>query len=1026
MSAAPVDGTRGPSAGGSLAEAFDELTSRLQAGEAVGPGDLERLYPRHAAELRQLLPALAALGDLSRSDGGGPAALPAPAGPGAEGGSAAGVLGDFRIIREVGRGGMGVVYEAEQLSLGRRVALKVLPFAATLDERQLQRFKNEARAAASLHHEHIVPVYAVGCERGVHYYAMQFLDGLTLAQVLDCQRQGGAAPPGGERTADYSPAPPAGAGAADTAPQAQETEPAPRDPAYFRRVAEWGAQAAEALEHAHQLGIVHRDIKPANLMLDGAGKLWATDFGLARLGADSGLTLTGDLVGTLRYMSPEQALAKRVVLDHRTDLYSLGVTLYELLTGQPAVGGSSREEILRQIIFAEPKRPRQRNKAIPLDLETVVLKAMAPEPERRYATAKELADDLRRFVADQPVRARRPTRTERAVRWVLRHKLAVRAGLWTVLLTLLVSLGSNVLIWQARQRSDDALQMAEARRQEAEEALRRMRVYRGETGEVWAEYRKQKATLEGILKVVNQAVDAAAEHDAGGSASGSERSLHEAASNIYQALLPPRAPPRKFKGPGVEVMVPGDAPSWDYQVDGWEYMRLGNALTQLGKFSEAKAVYAVALWHPPTTSWSPMPPAAVVRGYRRALALWRTRARAEEIDFINEHLLAVVNSYLYRDLARAREAEQTGAMGLTLLLTELPNLPTERGRSELLNYALQYMLVFRDPGRVPNEQGQFLRGRAYCQKLLLAALAWDRATALDPSIPAAEVRRLAEQYLYLGCWLRFAGLPDHGLEVLLKAASLCEKLGDDLPEGKLLPWELNWVLDVADQLKNKGKDAETERLYRLGRALAIRSTRTGAWPYHSPYQTGRLFQRLGYREEALRAFQKELWSGHKVPAAAAEHISQAELCRLPGKECYAAAVRLYGEAFAIEPKLIGDQPSGPRYNAARAAALAGCGQGKDADKLDAKACARLRQQALDWLQAELAACRKALESSFAESPAAVRGLLPLWLNEPDFAGVRGQALAGLPEGERAAWQHLWAKAALLLHQAQGNETPTPK
>jgi eukaryotic-like serine/threonine-protein kinase len=219
----------------------------------------------------------------------------------------AGVLGDYRILREVGRGGMGVVYEAEQISLGRRVALKVLPFAATMDPRHLKRFHNEARAAASLHHEHIVPVYAVGSERGVHYYAMQFLDGLTLAQLLERQRQGGAAPEGGEPTTDCSPAPAPAAGAAETVPHAQETEPAPREPAYFRRVAAWGVQGAEALEHAHQLGIVHRDVKPGNLMLDGQGKLWVTDFGLARLGAGSGLTLTGDLVGTLRYMSPEQA-----------------------------------------------------------------------------------------------------------------------------------------------------------------------------------------------------------------------------------------------------------------------------------------------------------------------------------------------------------------------------------------------------------------------------------------------------------------------------------------------------------------------------------------------------------------------------------------------------------------------------------------------------------------------------------------------------------------------------------------------
>src|SRR5262249_10818479 len=154
--------------------------------------------------------------------------------------------------------------------------------------------------------------------------------------------------------------------------------------------------------------IVHRDVKPANLMLDGAGKLWVTDFGLARTGVDAGLTVSGDLLGTLRYMSPEQALARHGLVDHRTDGYSLGVTLYEVLTGQPAVHGQTREEILRHLGFTEPRPPRHWDRAIPRDLETVVLKAMAQEPERRYATAQELADDLRRWLDDRPIRARPP------------------------------------------------------------------------------------------------------------------------------------------------------------------------------------------------------------------------------------------------------------------------------------------------------------------------------------------------------------------------------------------------------------------------------------------------------------------------------------------------------------------------------------------------------------------------------------------------------------------------------------------
>jgi serine/threonine protein kinase len=261
----------------------------------------------------------------------------------------AGTLGDFRILREVGRGGMGVVYEAVQISLGRPVALKVLPFAAALDARQLQRFKNEAQAAAQLHHTNIVPVYAVGCERGVHFYAMQLIDGQTLAAVIADLRQRaheGEAPADPQQTLAYvpGPCPAAAAGQADTPlAQALSTERPTRSLAFFRTAARLGGQAAQALEHAHQMGIIHRDVKPGNLMIDGRGNLWVTDFGLAHIQSDSKLTMTGDLLGTLRYMSPEQALGQRVVVDHRTDVYSLGATLYELLTLKPAFDGRDRQ-----------------------------------------------------------------------------------------------------------------------------------------------------------------------------------------------------------------------------------------------------------------------------------------------------------------------------------------------------------------------------------------------------------------------------------------------------------------------------------------------------------------------------------------------------------------------------------------------------------------------------------------------------------------------------------------------------------
>jgi serine/threonine protein kinase len=432
-----------------LADLIEEFTAQVRSGEPVDMEAFIEAHPAQAERLRRLLPGVLVLADLGLSQ---------PEGEALEVAAPNALLGDFRILREVGRGGMGIVYEAEQVSLGRRVALKVLPFAAMLDPRRLQRFQNEVRAAASLHHEHIVPVYAVGCERAVHFYAMQLIQGKSLAELS----AGQASMSRGRQAPELAAEP------ATRAVAAASTEAAPRDTAYFRRIAAWGIQAAEALEHAHALGIVHRDIKPANLIVDGPGKLWITDFGLARTATDAGLTMSGDLLGTLRYMSPEQALARHGLVDHRTDVYSLGATLYELLTGRRAVEGKDREVLLRRIADDEPRPPRALERGIPPDLETIVLKALAKEPADRYATAKELADDLRRFLEDKPIRARRPTLAQRLRKWGRRHRHLVGATALFLALAL-VGLVCGVL-WHNTQ-----LQAAGAREREQAEQARHER-----------------------------------------------------------------------------------------------------------------------------------------------------------------------------------------------------------------------------------------------------------------------------------------------------------------------------------------------------------------------------------------------------------------------------------------------------------------------------------------------------------------------------------------------------------------------
>jgi eukaryotic-like serine/threonine-protein kinase len=392
-------------------------------------------------------------------------------------------LGEYRLVRELGRGGMGIVYEAEQVSLGRRVALKVLSGTAALDPLKLQRFRVETQAVAQLHHPHIVPIFAIGGDRGTHFYAMQFIDGTTLAEVIHQQRRicqvpasklesgpilsdvgpipsGRPSAPGGPSTKS------AGKGAFDLSPSSPAVSGTTsfRGRGAFRALAKLAIQAAEAIDHAHVMGILHRDIKPSNLMVDARGNLWVTDFGLARFQNEPGLTRTGDLLGTLRYIAPELVLGQRMVHDPRSDIYSLGATLYELLTLRPVFDGRDRQEVLRQISHAEPIAPRRLDPTIPRDLETIVLRAMDKEPDRRYPTAQELAEDLGRFLEDKTIRARRPTPAERTAKWARRHRAVLGAAAAAAFLALAIA--APVLWWEqhktARMYQDLRLAVGQA------------------------------------------------------------------------------------------------------------------------------------------------------------------------------------------------------------------------------------------------------------------------------------------------------------------------------------------------------------------------------------------------------------------------------------------------------------------------------------------------------------------------------------------------------------------------------------
>ena len=457
-----------------LAEVLEDYLAQLEQGNAPDQEALLAAHPDLADELRPYLDSLRLLHGATRDLRVNRHTALEQNGEINEQAPTARQIGDYRIVREIGRGGMGIVYEAHQKSLNRRVALKILPFAAVLDQRQIARFRNEAQAAAQLHHPNIVPVFAVGQEQGVYFYAMQYIDGQSLEQAIaelrgefDEAGNGSTKAVGGMN------------GSTSTqhldAARGLTSHRSVRHADFFNTVARLSKEAAEALQHAHEYGIVHRDIKPSNLLLDNHGKLWVTDFGLARVQSDSGVTLTGDVVGTLRYMSPEQAGGQSALVDARTDVYSLGVTMYELLTQQHAFEGDDRHRVLQQIVNDDPIPPRRHNSAIPVDLETIVLGAMAKSREERYTSAQAMADDLERFLTGKPTLARRPTLGDRAAKWARRHRSLVAVGACSVLVLSVISAVGMFLLAREQARTLENFQTATANFECAERHLEEVR-----------------------------------------------------------------------------------------------------------------------------------------------------------------------------------------------------------------------------------------------------------------------------------------------------------------------------------------------------------------------------------------------------------------------------------------------------------------------------------------------------------------------------------------------------------------------
>jgi serine/threonine protein kinase/Flp pilus assembly protein TadD len=1147
-----------------LAQVTDEFLERQARGEQPDIEDYAARYPDLASVLR---PTLAAL----RLVAGSPAPPDADGEP-----QILGTLGDFRILREVGRGGMGIVYEAEQISLGRRVALKVLPFAATMDSRQLQRFKNEAHAAAQLHHTNIVPVYSVGCERGVHYYAMQFIEGHSLAEVIaGLRRNDECRMTNDERmTNDQS-----RKGPPDTPQGAVGTEVrhstldilssfvighssfSRRDSSFFRAIAEFGIQAAEALDYAHEHGIIHRDIKPANLLVDADSRLWITDFGLAQVQGDARMTMTGDLVGTLRYMSPEQALAKRVVIDHRTDVYSLGASLYELLTLEPAFGGTDRQELLRQIAFEEPRKPRKLNRSIPLELETIVLKALEKNPADRYATAKELADDLRHWMEDKPIRARRATLLQQARKWSRRHRAAVWSAAAILIVSSLVLAGT--LGWEARDRAARRLATAQAVGQALDEsqnwqqerripeALNAARRAEGialgglADGELQLRVRARVTDLELLERLENARLEMTAikdHHTDWGRADASyEKILRDWGLDLEQ--LSPEKAQEIIRGSSVAVELAAVLDHWAIvhlaaigEADliwrkilpvaqaadphNWRN-QVRDALRQLDakKLADLVKPADVDRLLPPTMAAVTY---LLLKGSHPHLVepLLREAQRQRPTDYWNNHYLAV---FLVVSAQPPRVEEAIRFFTAALVLRPHSpgvhfNLGLVLKKNGQLDEAVaefrvavalkrdwaeaHYMLgsVLKDKVQLEEAITEFREAlrikESYADAHLRLGMALFLKGRLDESIAeyrqairfkgsdptahynlgislaknnqvqeaVAEYREalkikddFADAHCELGMTLNALGGHDQAMAEFRKALRIKKDYADaHVGLGNVLVSKHLLEEAIAEFRAALGSNKDHfEAHHNLGSALCrAGKLDEGITAFHEAIRIkednadahcnlGHALRALGQFAEALAASKRghelgsrdkrwtnpsDQWvrecealleldrrlpailSGSQQPRDATEGIGFAELCQMPCKKRYLAAHRFYEQAFAADPKLTGDQPSDARYNAACAAALAGCGQGKDADQTDDKERVRLRRQALDWLRADLAAYRKLLAKEPDKIGPVVNERMQQWLADKDFAHVRGsEALDKLPEAERREWQKLWSE-----------------
>ena len=872
----------------------DEFLARCKRGERPTIREYCDRHPDLAEEIRDVFEAVLMVEDLKPGTGDASGSYGESV---RVNGKRLDQVGDYRILCEIGRGGMGVVYEAEQQALGRRVALKLLPRGVAGNATAQIRFQREAKAAARMHHTNIVPVFDVGQDEDHLYYAMQLIRGQGLDLVVDdlkrLRSRSTAAAVKEDRDADRSIAASLVAGrfaqenlaAADPddpdgtvayegstpssamLPGRSELSTAASDRgSYFRSVARIGVQTASALAYAHGRGVVHRDIKPGNLILDTTGNVWVTDFGLAKTG-DSAMTHTGDILGTVRYMSPERF---RGQCDVRADVYALGVTLYELLTLKPVFTSGDRLRLIEMIRQAEAASPRSVDSRIPRDLETIVMKAIDKDPKRRYQSADEMGEDLQRFVSDEPIKARRVGPAERFTRWC-RHHPSV-AGLVAAVLVLMAA-GTAVSTWQAvaatRARDDLAAKNAE----------------------LAAEQAKVQARFDTAVKAVETFHTGVSEDMLLKNPEFKElrTKLLKEAARFYEEL---------------EVLLAGQTDAKSRKTLAAGYYQLAELTDKIGDKKQALAVHRKALAVRRELAAEPGADVETRLDVARSL-----HATGTLLSWTGDPAAALSAFQEQRDLAAALEAES----------------PTDAVRVQLAFGHNGIGFVLDITGKSVEALDSYRQALAIYQKLRESGQYHDPGQGLKFGLQLQ-----AGTHMSIGVTLAMAGKPAEGLESFRKASDIMQKLADANPANTTVQAYLaNSYVNIGAVLIGTGKPEEALEPFRKALAIwqklvdvspAVTEFRDGlGW---SHYSLGAVLLNTGKPAEALEPFRKALAVFQKLvddqpavtrfrDALARVHGSNGDVLLSTGKP--AEALDAYRKALAIEQNLADANPTNTDY-----------------------------------------------------------------------------------------------------------------